>query len=303
MTSGGGSGMSGERVQLGPWALVALVGAVVAFVNATSQIMELDRLEADVHWSEPVLWEVTSALVVVALAPLIGRAVRRWPPRADNLPTFALIHLGLTVPFSLAHVLAIFALRETAYWAVGERYGFFDDGVGITLLYEWRKDVLSYAAIAAVFWWFQRLAERPPPERPGDARIEIRDGGAAVFLAPADILYVEAAGNYVEFHTGSRTHLVRGTLAAWEARMQPRGFARVHRSRLVNRARLSAVKPTPSGDLEITLDDGRTISGSRRYRAGLEAASDTPPSAELGTRPAPPRRRGTSAHPRRPPSA
>lgn len=267
MTSGGENGTSGGRtLRVGPWALVALVGLVVATVNATSGIMERD----DVLWVEPVVWELTSAAVIIAMAPLIGWAVQRWTPRADNLIPTGLIHFGLTIPFALAHILAIFILRESIYWAAGERYGYFDRGVGITILYEWRKDVLTYAAIAAVYYWEIRRAERPPPEKPGDDRIEIRDGGAAVFLAPRDILFVEAAGNYVEFHTAARTHLVRGTLAAWEARLATHGFARVHRSRLVNRARIGSLKPTASGDVEITLDDGRTLLGSRRYRDALE---------------------------------
>jgi hypothetical protein len=269
VTSGGDSGTSGKApFQVGPWTIIAAVGFVVAFVNATSGIMERD----DVHWSEPVLWEGTSAVVVIAMAPLVGLAVRRWPPRQDSLPLFALIHFGLTIPWSLAHILAIFALRETAYWAVGERYGFFDDGVGVVMLYEWRKDVLTYASLAAVYCFFQWRAERPPPARPGEERIEIRDSGTAVFLPPADILFVEAAGNYIEFHTAARTHLVRGTLSAWETRLAERGFARVHRSRLVNRTRIRALKPTPSGDVEITLDDGKTVLGSRRYRDALAEA-------------------------------
>lgn len=273
MTSGGPNGTSGESRRIGPWAVVALVGVVVAVITASSDIIELQRSESDTHWIEPVLWEVTSAVSIVAMAPLIGLAVRRWPPRSDNLPLFALTHLGLTVPFSLAHILAIFMTREAAYWAAGAHYGFFDDGVALTLFYEWRKDVLSYAAIAAVFWWHQRQAETPAPARPGESRIEIRDGGAAVFLPPADILFVEAAGNYIEFHTAARTHLVRGTLAAWEARLAAHGFVRVHRSRLVNRARIAAIKPTSSGDIEITLDDARTLAGSRRYREALETAA------------------------------
>jgi hypothetical protein len=265
VTSGGDSGTSGRPLKLGPWAVVALIGLAIGFVTATSELME----EAGDHWSEPVLWEATSVVIIIALAPFVGWTVRRWTPRGENVLRLALIHLGLTVPFSLAHVAFIFLTREAAYWAVGARYGFFDGGVAITLLYEWRKDVLVYFAIAAVYWWFQRQAEQPPPERPGDDRIEIRDGGAAVFLKPAEILFVEAAGNYVEFHTAARTHLVRGTLAAWESRLAARGFARVHRSRLVNRTRIRTVKPTPSGDVEITLDDGRALAGSRRYRAGL----------------------------------
>jgi DNA-binding LytR/AlgR family response regulator len=63
--------------------------------------------------------------------------------------------------------------------------------------------------------------------------------------------------------------LVRGTLASWEARLLARGFVRVHRSRLVNKTQIAALKPTPSGDIEITLANGRTVLGSRRYRAVL----------------------------------
>jgi DNA-binding LytR/AlgR family response regulator len=62
---------------------------------------------------------------------------------------------------------------------------------------------------------------------------------------------------------------VRGTLSAWETRLTARGFIRVHRSRLVNRTKITALKPTPSGDMEITLGEGRTVLGSRRYRAVL----------------------------------
>lgn len=271
MTSGGDNGTSGwARFKWGPWPTVMVVGAMVALVNATSGIIE----GAGDHWSEPVVWEVSSAIIIIAMAPLVGMAVRRWPLRGDTVVTAGLIHLGLTVPYSLIHILAIWIMRETAYAAVGAYYGFFDEnGVAMTVLYEWRKDVLTYGAIAAVYWWYQRAAERPPPERPGDERIEIRDGATAVFLAPRDLLSVEAAGNYITFNTAARNYLVRGTLASWETRLAAKGFVRVHRSRLVNKARISETKPTAAGDLEITLDDGRVVVGSRRYRDGLTATA------------------------------
>jgi DNA-binding LytR/AlgR family response regulator len=270
VTTGADNGTSGwPRVQWGPWLAIALVGVVVAAVNATSNILEFERAGVDVDWWEPVVWEVSSAVIIVAMAPLVGWAVRRWPPKPDGFIRFGLIHFGLTIPFSLAHIAAILVLRNAVYWLARARYGFFDDGVGIVLLYEWRKDVLVYALLAAVYWVWDFLAARRAPTTAPDGRIEVRDGGTAVFLAPADILFVEAAGNYIEFHTAARTHLVRGTLSAWETRLSERGFARVHRSRLVNRTHIRALKPTPSGDVEITLDDGHTILGSRRYRSVL----------------------------------
>lgn len=277
MTNGSPSGTSGvSRPRLGPWSTVAIVGVVVAFVTASSELTEINRSGSDVHWLEPILWEVTSAATIIAMAPLIGLAVNRWPPSEDNWLRPGLIHLALTIPFAMAHVLSIFVLREAAYWAAGEHYGYFDDdGVLGTYIYEWRKDVLIYGAIGAVYWREQHKSDQPPPPQPGDNRIEIRDGATAVFLAPADILFLEAAGNYVEFRTAGATHLVRGTLAAWEARLVDRGFIRVHRARIVNRARIAAIKPTPSGDAEITLDTGATLTASRRYRSALETEVST----------------------------
>lgn len=275
MTTGGETGTSGlARFERWPWLFIALVSLVVVFVNASSDILELRRGGHDTPVWEPIVWEVTSAIVIVGIAPLIGMAIRRWSPQRDDLVRPTLIHLGLTVPFALAHVAGIFVMRNAIYALTDTHYGYFDDGMGLVLLYEWRKDVLTYATIAAVYWVFDYIAKRRQAAASiaPDQRIEIRDGGAAVFLAPGEITHVEAAGNYVEFHTPTRTHLVRGTLASWETQLTARGFARVHRSRLVNRTRIASIKPTPSGDIEITLDTGPALAGSRRYRDALEPA-------------------------------
>jgi hypothetical protein len=281
VTSGGDSGTSGEAAKPawrpGPWLMVALVALVVIAVNATSDYLDMSRDGSDFDWWEPFIWEASSGAIIIALAPGIGWAMQRWPFTRDSLVRPALIHLGLTIPFSAVHIVAIFLVRNAIYALLGARYGFFDDGVGLVLIYEWRKDVLTYSAIAAFYWMFQYIEARRAAAADaaragaGDQRLEIRDGGAAVFLNPRDLLFVEAAGNYIEFHTAGRTHLVRGTLAAWEQRLASRGFVRVHRSRLVNRTAISAIKPTPSGDAELTLTDGRTIVASRRYRAELQA--------------------------------
>lgn len=272
VTEGGRKGTSGcTRAEWRPWLGVLVATVVLTFVNATSDIME----GAGTHWSQPILWEVTSAIVIVALAPLIGRAVQRWPLRKDNIAAFAAIHFGLTIPFSLAHIGFIFLTRETVYKLFGDRYGFFDDGVALTLLYEWRKDVLVYAAIAATYWTFGYIAERNrlASSPPVDDRIRLQDSGKAVFLSPDEISHVEAAGNYVEFYTAAKSYLVRGTLASWQERLITRGFVRVHRSRLVNRSKIAALRPTRSGDFDISLLDGRIVSGSRRYRAQLAQGS------------------------------
>ena len=164
MTTGDDCGTSGAaRAEWRPWIFVAAVSVVVVIVNATSNILELQRAGLEFHWWEPVTWEVSSALIIVALAPLIGRAVQRWPPGRDNWIRPGLIHLALTVPFSLIHVGAIYVMRNGVYWLMQDHYGFFDDGVGLVLVYEWRKDLLSYATIAAVYWVFDYIAASTGP--------------------------------------------------------------------------------------------------------------------------------------------
>lgn len=272
MTDGAQSGTSGRApFRLGPWGVIVLVSIPVCFVNATSVLIELGRLKMDVHPAEPFFWEFSSALVLVLLAPLVGRAVARWPLEGPGIWTALAIHAGLTVPFALVHVAGLWSIREGTYALIGGEYNFFGSGIGLTFLYEWRKDLISYAIFVAVFSgarWLERRRDNagaaPPPER-----VEVREGSRTLFLAPADIFFLEAAGNYVEVHTATGMHLVRGTLAAWEQKLSALGFVRIHRSRIVNKAHIDALQSTGSGDFEVTLSGGRKLSGSRRFRAGL----------------------------------
>jgi DNA-binding LytR/AlgR family response regulator len=102
-----------------------------------------------------------------------------------------------------------------------------------------------------------------------EARIEVRDGSRTIRLAPADIEWAQAAGNYVELHGGFGTLLHRRTLAALELELAPHGFRRVHRSRLVRTSAVQAIETRQSGDFEIVLASGHRIVGSRRFRQGL----------------------------------
>lgn len=73
-------------------------------------------------------------------------------------------------------------------------------------------------------------ARRPQPD-PDLVPVEL--AGVTRFVAPADVWYVEAQGDYARLHTPSGSHLVRIPLAALEERWRAAGFVRVHRSHLV----------------------------------------------------------------------
>ena len=76
------------------------------------------------------------------------------------------------MPFSLAHVALMVALREGAYALAGEDYEFGGGG----LLYEYRKDVLSYTIYAATFWIVRTLRHRGQPTAPQSHYFEIDEG-------------------------------------------------------------------------------------------------------------------------------
>lgn len=89
------------------------------------------------------------------------------------------------------------------------------------------------------------------PERPGTLVF-----GQAPFAAA---LMVKAAGNYCDLVSDGRSHLVRITLRELEARLRPLGFVRVHRSALVNAARIRSIGVgRRKGQWVVRLDGGQS---------------------------------------------
>jgi DNA-binding LytR/AlgR family response regulator len=146
---------------------------------------------------------------------------------------------------------------------------------------EFRKDLVSAFMIAVVFWLIDRKAAAPVPvavqELPNARRPEIwlRDGAKSIRVDPVEIISVTSAGNYVEFALPDARHLIRGTLAGEEHRLKAFGFVRIHRTRLVNMARVVAIETRSNGDFVAKMDTGEMIAGSRRYRDAVAAIKGT----------------------------
>jgi two-component system LytT family response regulator len=58
-------------------------------------------------------------------------------------------------------------------------------------------------------------------------------------------------------------------MAALEATLDPRQFARIHRSTIVNLDRVREVRPEWHGDFDVVLLGGQVLRMSRRYREAL----------------------------------
>jgi two-component system LytT family response regulator len=83
------------------------------------------------------------------------------------------------------------------------------------------------------------------------------------------MLHLTAEGNYVRVHTPDGSHLIRGTLVNLEGRLDPKRFARIHRSGIVNIDAVKQVEAHFHGDYIVQLKNGETLRLSRRYQARL----------------------------------
>jgi hypothetical protein len=259
-------------------ALLVMVAAGIAaacLVNAFSTSQDLERVGRPAALWQPFLWEASSAAVIVALLPAAHALFRRSARWHGRPVLWAASHLAGMLAFSVLHVGGMVLLRQVGYALAGETYVFGPPVAGF--VYELRKDVLTYVLVMAVFWIAERLG--PWNEATGAAGLGepvaapppalwLRDATVNLKVAPADIVWVASAANYVEFALASGArHLIRTTLQAEEERLSPLGFVRIHRTRLVNGARLKRLASRPTGDFEVEMDTGERFSGSRRHRA------------------------------------
>lgn len=268
------------RFPLRVWAAYALGLVLLAAVVGSSYWMEAGRAGADVPAWPYFVDEATSILVVLAATPAVVAWAARLAPRDVGWTRAVAGHLAGMAVFGAVHFGGMTLLRFLVYPLFGRSYGLDGSPLATGLFYEGRKDALAYGAIVLGAWLLAAALRRPAaatagpqhgaPPPAGESRIEVRDGGRRVWVAPADVLWIEAAGNYVELQLADRAWLQRQTLAAMEKELAEAGFVRIHRSRLVNRRHVRALESNDSGDFTVTLADGRRIAGSRRWRAALQ---------------------------------
>jgi two-component system LytT family response regulator len=110
----------------------------------------------------------------------------------------------------------------------------------------------------------------PTPKKPG--RLAFRSDGRVVFLKPNEIIWVEAADNYVVLHLtdGAPRLMLRDTLSSLEERLGSTEFARVSRSAIVRLDQIKELQPTFHGDYTVVLRDGTRVPLSRSHRGQLE---------------------------------
>jgi two-component system, LytTR family, response regulator len=107
-------------------------------------------------------------------------------------------------------------------------------------------------------------------DTPKTDRLVVKSGGRLFFLRADEIDWIEAAGNYVRLHVGNQSHLLRETMTAIEARLDPERFFRIHRCRIVNVERIQEMQPWLNGEYSVVLRTGARLTLSRGYREKLQ---------------------------------
>ncbi len=101
-------------------------------------------------------------------------------------------------------------------------------------------------------------------------RIAIRDSAETICVDVDAIDWVDAAGDYMCVHANGDTYVLRGTMKHLEDLLDPETFVRVHRSAIVNRHRVTSMRPHRNGEYFLRLGDATELKLSRKYKGNLE---------------------------------
>jgi two-component system LytT family response regulator len=102
-------------------------------------------------------------------------------------------------------------------------------------------------------------------------RLRVRDGRRTIFLEPREVDWIAADGDYVRIHAGRTSFLCRDTIARLERTLASCAFVRIHRSAIVNLARVRQVS-THEKDLRVLMRDGTRLRASRTHAERLRVA-------------------------------
>lgn len=104
-----------------------------------------------------------------------------------------------------------------------------------------------------------------------DRKIAIKDNDGTVLVSIDDIDWVDAAGDYMCIHVKGQTLIMRSTLKSLMDRLDPDLFKRIHRSTVVNLARIAKATPLQKGEYMLDLDCDEQLKVSRNYRQEIKA--------------------------------
>src|SRR5579871_2571921 len=104
---------------------------------------------------------------------------------------------------------------------------------------------VAAANLMRVLRQLEVIAKRQAP------RIAFKAKGSFLLLDLADILAVQAEGNYVSLRHQRHPYLVHESLSSMTEKLKPFGFIRIHRSVVVNTSAVEEIQPLSTGEYRL----------------------------------------------------
>jgi two-component system, LytTR family, response regulator len=134
------------------------------------------------------------------------------------------------------------------------------------------RDSESRAAeMTLVIEALRQAEEAPAAEARYMTELWVPRRGEHVLLPVDRVDWISAEGDYVRLHVGPDDYLIRETIGGLERGLDPAGFLRVHRSAIVRRARIAAIRQAAFGALKVVLSTGAELPVGRTYASRLRA--------------------------------
>ena len=107
-------------------------------------------------------------------------------------------------------------------------------------------------------------------------RVALRSAGKISFVNIEDILFVQAAENYVQLNLKTSRHLLHVPIATLEASLDPKDFLRIHRSIIVNVRHVRELETGPHGEYIVVVQGGTKLQSSRSYHEKIKKWAANP---------------------------
>jgi DNA-binding LytR/AlgR family response regulator len=122
---------------------------------------------------------------------------------------------------------------------------------------------IDAANLIRVLRQLELIAKRQAP------RIAFKAKGRILFLDLAEIVAVQAEGNYVSLRHRPNPYLLRESLSSMAEKLKPYGFIRIHRSVVVNISAVEEIQPLPTGEYRLRVRGGKEYLVTRTYKDNL----------------------------------
>ncbi len=233
--------------------------------------------ETRIGWRDASLWAVSNAGPHVMMAiPLVDRIALRLTEQ--RLPVALLFGTATVITYALlAYGAAVFLLALSGGVRTEGIFVRFFSGPALPWQI-FQGSAYGTIALLAGLWLDARRRLEAVASLAATAEIKpqrwlVKTAEGIVPIDPAEIVRIEAAGEYSRIVLPTTTLLSRIGMAACEERLAGLAFLRVHRSHIVRLDAIVRAEPAGNGRLQITLSNGDQLISSREGARMVRSAA------------------------------